>query len=193
MHFVLSGIFSRDKKLKKHTVALKRISKDLNDLFYDLPEKSDTECLFVSCLTLRIRDYYEGILFLTSYRIYQSTIPLARALCESLFLLKYVKKHPEYLNEIMSKNERLLHIAKIKADVNDVKLNDLYSSLSDLLHVNPQGVKFTYYQVPFDPRHVIISQIPLDYQRYDEFILRSSIETMTESIEILKEIKNNSR
>ena len=97
------------------------------------------------------------------------------------------------MNELMSKNERLLHITKIKTDVDDVKLNNLYSSLSNLMHINPQGVKFTYYQMPFDEEQVIISQIPLDYQRYDEFILRSIITMMTESIEILKEIKNSAK
>jgi hypothetical protein len=184
----LSRAFEFDENLKKHTQALRIISNNLNSLFYELPEKSTARNRFVQLITLRIRDYYVSLILLFKAQQYQSSISILRAICETLFLLKYVQLQPEYINQFMEKTGRGKELKDLRKTVNDAILNDFYKKLSDFLHPNPFGIKYTYYEVP-GSQHIIISQIPLNYKEFDDEVLMPFIGMMQESIRILYEIK----
>jgi len=182
--------FDDDKELKKYSQSLKNISQELNELFYENSKKSSVQLQFIQLSTLRIQDYYRSILIETFNQHYHSVALLVRALCESLYLLKYVEKNPDYLDTFMKKEGRGKKISEMRNFVKDSQMDDFYDKMSEFIHPNPAGFKFTYYRCT-DCKHVIISDTPFQTKKVEDFFISSTISLMQECIDILKEIKTN--
>lgn len=198
LHLSCVTLLEREKNYKKFSVSFRGLVIRLNDLFYDDKRMINQQREFVKLMVLRIRDLYECILyelfwFQRSYSVY----PLMRSLCESLFLLKYVQGNPTYISEIMSTEGRGLHISKLKDKVSDQELNDYYSWLSNLMHVNPSGIKCTYYRSKLYEREkmsdmeTIITQIPINFEDFRIKFVISLMSIMIESVQILEGIYND--
>ena len=182
--------FDYDKELKKYSPFLKKISQNLNELYYEHSKKSSIQLQFVQLSTLRIQDYYRSILIETFNQHYHSVALLVRALSESLFLFKYVRMNPEYLVKFMKKEGRGKDIKEMKDFVNDNQMNEFYKDMSTFIHPNPAGFKLTYYRSA-DLKSIIISDIPLETKGLEDFFILSTISLTQECIDILKEIKTN--
>ncbi len=184
----MSKALNFDEQLRIYTPKLNKIAHELNDLFYEKPEKSDVRHRFVEVTTLRLRDHFSAMILLVKYQQYQSALSILRAICELLFLLKYVQKEPDYIEKFMEKTGKGKEIKDFRKVVDDDILNLMYKELSNFLHPNPIGIKYCYYESP-DSKHVLISQIPLDYKRFEKEIFEPFIFLMDESTSILIEIK----
>ena len=63
-YILISEALTFDNELKIYTPELKKISQELNDLFYENPEKTDVRQQFVQVATLRLRDHFTSMIFL---------------------------------------------------------------------------------------------------------------------------------
>jgi hypothetical protein len=192
-YIVISEALNFDNELRIYTPKLKIIAQELNDLYYEKPEKMDFRQQFVLLATLRLRDHFTSMIFLIKYQQYQSAVSILRAICELLFLFKYIQKNLGYIDQFMEKTGKGKELKALREAVDDPNLNGMYKELSKFIHPNPFGIKYCYYKLP-DSRHILISQIPLDYKKFEKETFEPFIIMMQESTSILNEIKQkNSR
>ena len=88
----------------------------------------------------------------------------------------------------MEKTGRGKELRDIRKAVDDSNLNEMYKELSNFLHPNPVGIKYCYHKLP-DSQHIMISQIPLDYKKFEKDTFEPFIWMMQESTSILSEVK----
>ena len=80
-----------------------------------------------------------------------------------------MNKHPEYIKRFMNKTKpRGVNIKQLREEVNNKKLDQYYSYLSDMHHANPVCIKMTYYRIDdrIDKSNIsdkVITFKPLDF------------------------------
>ena len=171
--------------LKLYIPVLKEIASDYNELMYDTSVKSHVKREFVKLMLIKIRDYYFAIILLISTEKYSGVIPIMRSLCETLILLKYIKKNPTYIDTFMKTEGKAMNIFEMKKKVDDKELKEFYSTMSDYTHVNPMSFKLHYLEVG---EKRIISLIPFKAGTFSEDMIRWLAAMMAEAYQIVSEI-----
>lgn len=162
----------KHKELRKYIPDLLNLNKWENDIMFGYSDKSDIEHQFARLMTIRIHDFAEGITTMIGCDCFHSIFPLMRALCESVLLLIYVNKHPEYIKKFMRKKERGINVRDIKKIITDKQLIDYYNYLSKIHHSNPISIKLTYYKVLQPEEGNLVTLIPHNYiNQYENFAI----------------------
>lgn len=160
------------KELRKYLPDLLFLNKWENELYFDSENKADIEHQFARLMILRIHDFSEGVVTMIGCDCFHAIFPCMRALCESIFLLIHMNKHPEYIKKFMRKKGRGINVTDIKKEITDPELIKYYDYLSKMHHSNPMALKLTYYKVEEPEKGDVISFIPTDYlNRYEGFVI----------------------
>lgn len=167
----------KDKSLKPFQKILKEIVSNHNKLFYETLKKVDIEHAFGMLILLRINDYFQAIINCIAFNHHRSIYPLLRSLTETLFLLNYVDKHPEYIKIFMETEGRGVQLRDLKKEIDDEELTKYYGYLSNMIHSNPQAIKETFY-LSKEGDAKLISPTPLNQIEIYEQILHSLIYLM---------------
>ena len=192
-HASFPNFLYHHENLVKYIPELQKISNQLNELFYVHPKKSNESRRFAELMTIRIRDYYETVILcidLSRLGYSYSVLPLMRAICESLILLRYVEMDPTYIIKLLETEEDGERVGKLRNIVNDKKINKYYKHFSNLVHVNPISVQLTYEKL-MDEGRIKIHQIPPNYEAFNEDTIRSLIDMMNECLGIIGKLQKD--
>lgn len=163
---------SKYEELRKYIPDLLFLNEWENELYFGYEDKADIEHQFARLMILRIHDFSECITTMIGCDCFHALFPCMRALCESVMLLKYVEKHPEYIKKFMRKTGRGINVPDIKKEIDDAKLLQYYGYLSNMHHSNPMALKFTLYKMESPDEGEIITIRPRDYlNKYEEFAI----------------------
>lgn len=181
-------LLKRDENLKKYIPLLKEIGKKQHELFFETLDKTDLEHLFAKLVIQRQNEYYQSIILLVGFDFPITAIPIMRSLCDSLFLLEYVEKNPNYIKKFMeTTRERGVNVKEIKSTIDDQPLIDYYDFLSGLMHSNPVGIKMNFHRFK-DRKSAIISVLPAHSAELNESHIYSLIKILTDSQRIVNNI-----
>lgn len=179
------------KKLKHYFPKLSEVGEDHYKLFFENLDKVDVEHRFGRLIAQRQNDLFQSILLLLGYNYCITAIPLMRALCDTLFLLKYVEIHPEYIKRFMDKQEGGVRIYQIKQEISDQNLIDYYNFLSRLMHSNSESIKLNYYPSK-NKKKALITLQPAKNDELIESHIFSLIGILIESQKIINDIYSKS-
>jgi len=185
-HASFPNFLNHHENLVKYIPELQKISNQLNELFYNSPKKSNEARRFARLMTVRIRDYYETVILcidLSRLGYSYSVLPLMRAICESLILLRYVELDPKYINKLLETEEEGERVGKLRRILKDEKINKYYERYSNLVHINPISIQITYDRSTNGRRKIY--QIPPNYEAFNEETIRSLIDMMNECLVII--------
>jgi len=184
-------VIKHHKNLKKYISDLSAVGEKHHKLFFENLDKGDIEHRFGRLIAQRQNDLFQSVMLLIGFNYSISAIPLMRALCDTLLLLKYVELHPEYIKRFMNKDGGGIRITQIKKDITDQRLIDYYGFLSNLMHSNPESIKLNYY-TSSNKKEVIIAMQPVINDRLNESHILSLIGILTESQIIVNNIYSTS-
>ncbi len=179
------------KNLKKYIPPLIELAKAKNDFYFDTSNKADLEQQFLRLMLWRSQDYFESVIISVWSNNIHSLYPLMRALCDSLFLLMYIEKHPNYIRQFMrSKKDIERRTEAIRSEVKNKPLHDYYKYLSDMHHSNPMPVKLNYRKIEESDSELeaIISTQPFNREEIYESTIISLISIYSLEISIMKKI-----
>lgn len=160
------------KELRKYIKELKVLNEVENELYFNTENKSDIEHLFARLMLLRIHDFASGVTILIGSDNVHGIFPVMRALCESVMLLMYVDKHPEYIKKFMKKKERGISTYQIIKECENEYIVQYYKYLSNMFHSNPVALKLSLYDIDEPEEGQILLFRPVDYmKRYEEFAM----------------------
>jgi hypothetical protein len=143
-HTNLPELLGTHKELRQYVPKLKELCEYKNRLIFENRYITVTkEIQFAKLILGRNQDFFEAILFSLWHNTVHAVFPLMRALVEDLFLLKYVDKHPEYINkfldtEVIDRDKRL---SFLKGQCHDDELKKYCGFLCNMAHPNPVALK----------------------------------------------------
>ena len=187
---------SYPKHIRPYISKLLNICQKQNNIFWDTSINAFSKQQLSKLITLRLMDYFDSSIQCIKCRSYQSLFILLRSQCETLYLLKYLDKRPEKIKEFMEINtSKFYHMNDLIRDVNDINLKELYDYLSDIIHPNRIGIKFTHHIMKDingnDTGRRLMTNIPLNYEEVLEDIMRSIISVNTSALNILEKWYNS--
>jgi hypothetical protein len=182
-------MLQNDKKFKKLIPEFERVGVQYYKLLYENEDKTDIEHIFGRLMIQKQTEFFNAIMILTFFEKFSHPfIPLMRNFCDTVLFLKYVEIHPDYIKKFMEKEEgRGCNIRQIINEIDDKELGKYYDFLSDLMHTNPNSVKFTYYKSK-NKKQSIMTMTPLNMDEFKEAYLLSLQNFMTESTRIIEKI-----